>query len=574
MPVAPVDPTNEASAAPPCEPALVEEVLRALDKAVRARQLYLGNNPTYLRAVETVRVALRAVWAETDTVLLQVEEAAFLWEGRTVFSAAEKGADALPWLCYKDGIRELQLRPGFEDEELLRFIDLVPRVRRGGAGDEDLVALLWMQEFQCFAYRAVDVDDGAELGGPGADAGRWLVSPDGSAPEGPAAAVAEARQEASATPSGIVSMADFDSALYSIDEGELAAVKRDLEAEYALDLRRLVLDQLFDTFELNIDADMRSELLDVLEQMLLHVLASGRFDLVAYLIREARVLAERARDVSAADRARLTELPARLSRADTVRQLLQQLEDAAVLPSEADLAELFGQLRPSALETVLGGVARARTVQLQGLLATAADRLASSSTADLVALIGHADPDVSREAMRRAGALRTPAAVAPLARSLAALVGGDRLVAVQALAAIASPGALQQLEGLLGDADRDVRITVVRTLAARGQRGALPRLEAMLKGRELRTADLSERMAVYEAYGTLAGDSGVALLDGVLNPKGGLLGRREDAQTRACAALGLGRIASDAARRALERAANDKDAVVRNAVGKALRGAE
>lgn len=573
----PMDPSADASAAPSGDPALVAELLRALDKAVRARQMYLGNNPTYLRAVELVRSALRRVWAETDVLVLAVDETAFSWEGRVVFAAAEKGADALPWLCYKDGIRELVIRPGFEEEEVVRLIDLIPRVRRGGAGDEDLVALLWVQEFQHFAYRAVDVDEGPVGGASEGSPGRWVatVAPGAAeAREAPGAAIAVARQEVAAAPAGIVSMADFESALYTIDESELAAIKRDLEAEYALDTRRIVLDQVFDTFELHTDAALRSELLEVLEQMLLHVLASGRFDLVAYLIREARALPDRARAVTAAERARLTALPARLSQPETLRQVLQQLEDATALPPQADLAELFSQLRPSALETVLGAVARARGAQLQGLLAGAAERLAGSATAELVALIEHADPDVSTEAMRRAGALRTAAAVAPLTRVLVDARGATRSSAVQALVAIGSPGALQQLERLVGDEDRDVRIMVVRALAARGQRSALPRVEAVLKGRELRAADLSERMAVYEAYGMLAGDAGVPLLEGVLGAKGGLLGRREEPETRACAALALGRIGTDRARAVLERAANDKDVVVRNAVGKALRGSE
>jgi hypothetical protein len=37
--------------APPFDAALVSEMLRQLDKTVRAHQLYLHNNPTYLKAL-------------------------------------------------------------------------------------------------------------------------------------------------------------------------------------------------------------------------------------------------------------------------------------------------------------------------------------------------------------------------------------------------------------------------------------------------------------------------------------------------------------------------------------------
>jgi HEAT repeat protein len=78
-------------------------------------------------------------------------------------------------------------------------------------------------------------------------------------------------------------------------------------------------------------------------------------------------------------------------------------------------------------------------------------------------------------------------------------------------------------------------------------------------------------MAFFEAYGALCGDAGVPLLDGMLNGKG-FLGRREDPEMRACAAMALGRIQSPQAQDALNRATADKEALVRNAVNRALRG--
>ena len=52
----------------------------------------------------------------------------------------------------------------------------------------------------------------------------------------------------------------------------------------------------------------------------------------------------------------------------------------------------------------------------------------------------------------------------------------------------------------------------------------------------------------------------------------GFLGRKEDSEVRACAAIALGRIGSDKAIDALRKAAAEKDFIVRNAVTRALRG--
>jgi HEAT repeat protein len=248
------------------------------------------------------------------------------------------------------------------------------------------------------------------------------------------------------------------------------------------------------------------------------------------------------------------------------------MRSRSVSPSAAELSELFEQLRPTALGTVFDWLGRLQTPRLRPLLEEAAARLASQNTAELVKLIGSDSRSVALEATRRAGALKTPAAVAPLARVLAEGDAELRVAAVQALTEIGTPGAMQALERGLEDVDRDVRVTTTRAIQARNYRAGLPKLESAVKGRALRDADLSEKMAVFESYGSMCGDAGVATLDGLLNGKS-LFGRKDDAELRACAAMALGKIGSAAAQASLQKAANEKDVVVRNAVSRALRGA-
>jgi len=50
-------------------------------------------------------------------------------------------------------------------------------------------------------------------------------------------------------------------------------------------------------------------------------------------------------------------------------------------------------------------------------------------------------------------------------------------------------------------------------------------------GAKLKDADLTEKMAFFEAYGALAGAAGIPPLEKILVPKGGLLARKEDPET-------------------------------------------
>ncbi len=575
---APVPDPRPDGLEPPFSPTIVEEMLRQLDKTIRAHLLYQGNhnNPTYARALELLRASFAPIWAKIDLLVLEVSDTALTWEGVPVLSEPTKVADSLPWMLFKDGLREVTLLEGFEKEELNDFLAIIPKVRRALPEEDDLLTLLWESEFTNLQYRYVDVsNEGAELEAS-AQPGRWPAG-GGEPPEDPQAAVDEARRAAEGSPEqqkreGIVRMEDFDSTLYFLEEKEVEYLRQETLREYTTDLRRGVLDSLLDIFEFQVDPLVRAEVLSHLEALMLHLLSAGQFGNVAYLLRESSLTLERARDVQPETRARLGSLAARLSEPAALNQLLEAMDIAPTLPTPADLNELFAQLNPSALSTIFAWLSRTQNHGLRPILEGAATRIAESATAELVKLIADPSADVSLEAIRRTGAMRAAAGVPALARALEYGDRDHRMAALSSLSDIGSPGALQAMERALQDADRDVRVGVARALMTRSHRPALAKVEAAVKGKELREADRTERLAFFELYGALCGDPGVPFLDGILNAKAGLFARKEDPELRGCAAVALGRVGSEAARAALQRAAGDKDVIVRNAVTRALRG--
>ena len=60
-------------------------------------------------------------------------------------------------------------------------------------------------------------------------------------------------------------------------------------------------------------------------------------------------------------------------------------------------------------------------------------------------------------------------------------------------------------------------------------------------------------------------------LDGILHAKG-FMGKRDDSEFRACAAMALGKINTTKSMECLNRAKGEKDVIVRNAVSRAIRG--
>jgi len=553
----------------PVEIALIQELLRLFGKAARAHQLYLPNNPVYKQAQENLRAGFLPIWEATDEVELAFTESEVRYGGETVLEENTKGSDSLPWLFYKDGVRELHFVRGFDTEELGKLLDILQRVRKASPDEDDLLTLLWQGDFTYLRYRYVDMtveaatplgDGGESLAGSQLDVRRMAEE---NAVDGEESLESSAR-------SGVVSMADFDGTLYFLDEKEIEYIQTEVRREYEIDLRQNVLALLLDIFEAQGDPAIRDEVAGILDSFMLHMLSAGQFHNVAYLIRESLVASQRALEIAPAQRDRLGQIPTRLSAPEALAQVLQSMDEAEALPSQAELLELFEQLRGSALETVLEWLGRLQNPKLRPLLEQAAGRLAAQSTGELVRLVGSRSRNVAVEAIRRAGGLKTPAAVAPLAKVLEGQDVELRAAAVHALSEIGSPSALQALERALEDSEREVRIATIRALQARAYRPALPRLESMVKGRAIRDADLSEKMAAFEAFGTLCDNAGVVILDAMLNGKS-MFGRREDAEVRACAAVALGRIGTPDAQASLRQSADEKDVVVRTAVARALR---
>lgn len=554
----------------PIELGLVQELLRLFGKAARAHQLYLPNNPVYKQALDNLRAGFLPIWEVTDEVALGFTENEVRYAGSVVLDGGGKSSDNLAWLFYKDGVRELTFVRGFDNEELSKLLDILQRVRKASPDEDDLLTMLWQGDFGYLRYRYVDmsVDPSTPLGEGGEHLADSQIDTRRLAEE---SEEGDGEGGVDGGRAGVVSMADFDSTLYFLDEKEIEYIQAEVQREYEIDLRQNVLAVMLDIFEQQADSAIRDEVVGILDSFMLHMLSAGQFRNVAYLIRESLVASQRATDIIPVHRDRLAQIPARLSAPEALAQLLQSMDEAESLPTQSDLTELFEQLRGSALATVLEWLTRMQNPQLRPLLEQAAGRLAAQNTADLVKLILSPTRAVALEAIRRAGGLRTPAAVAPLGAILERDDAELRAAAVHALSEIGSPSALQALERAVEDDEREVRVAAIRALQARAYRPVLPRLDAIVKGRAIRDADLTEKMAAFEAYGSLCGNGGIAALNEMLNGKS-LFGRREEPELRACAAIALGRIGTAEAQAVLRQSANEKDVVVRNAVSRALRG--
>ncbi len=544
----------------------IAELVTSLVKAMRAFQMYLPNNPIHQRAAQQVRAAFAPIWAATDAIELRVVETDLVWEEQVVYQQLSK-SDSFAWGLYKDGLRTLTLQKGAEEGEMVRFLDVVNRARFLPAdASDDLLTLLWAEEFHAIQYKF------AEAFSDGPPPERKPPEPDAVGSVSADARHAQVAEEAPPRPAGIVDIEDFDSTLYFLDEAEIAYIVREVREEYSRDVRASALAALFDLFEQEPTAEVREEILTILDQVFPNLLNAGEFRTVAAILREVRLLGQRVAELDPEHRRRLMIFEAQLSEPAIVEQLIQSLDEASTRPGDADVSEVLRELRATALETIMIWIPRLTAAHVRQLLEAAADRLAAGDSGEVLRLLRSPESGAMPGVVALTGRLQLQSAVAGLGDALSHPDAAVRLSAVHSLTAIGTPGALVHIDRAIDDADRAVRTAAVKAAGARTYKGALRRIEAVVQGKAHKGMELSEKMAFFEAYGAIAGAAGLKQLERMISPRG-MLWMKESSETRACAAMALGRVRTPEARALLQRAAADKDLVVRNAASRALREA-
>ena len=548
---------------------VVENLLQILWKTLSAVQLYSPNNKIYLQAVDALRGALTLVWQRLDELQLQVSESALLWEDKKVLSQEDK-SDSIPWTLFKDGVRSLTLSPGVEDREIIAFLHVIKDARLLAAEDpDDLLTLLWEEDFQHLRYGFVEIssDDVPRIQ---ADT---PVSQSESTPVSPGEIRGRLLREVEAsgdTPEGVVDVDDFHSTLYFLDDWEVEYLTGEIDQEYQQNLRAKVLEILFEVFELQQNTKVRGEIISIIDSFLPHLLGVGDFQSVTLVVRRLRKLLDETQELTPEHRKAITALPVKLSNPTALGQLIQSLDDAAVQPTKDDIADFFGELGPHVLDTVLAWMPKLTNERVRETLRQVAERVAQEHPEQVVTALKTSDTAVLLQTLQLTSSLKVARLVPDFGRLLRHADTEIRRAAVDALGAIGSASAMKQLERSVEDEDRGIRIASIQYCVQHRYPGVLQKVEAVISGRALRGADLTEKKPFFEAYGLFCGNAGVDPLYQMLNAKR-MFRRKDDPETRACAALALGKIGTPEARAALEKAKGVKDPLVRNAVGSALR---
>lgn len=246
-----------------------------------------------------------------------------------------------------------------------------------------------------------------------------------------------------------------------------------------------------------------------------------------------------------------------------------ELDDADVHPTSEELGDLFGELEPEALLAVLRGIPQLENEAAKGLLRSVVEQQVTRFPKAIKEALGSSDQEIVLVGLRCVQECKFPSVHGELRRLSQHEDTAVRGALVAALAELGTSEALRELEELLQDRDHDIRIAAVRALSTCGDASTQSLVESIVLGRAIRNVDRSEKLAFFEAYGALFGESATARLGRLLHA--GLFRRRSDAATRACVARVLGQVGGPDAKAMLEKALNDRDFSVSSAAERGLK---
>lgn len=549
----------------------VRSLFVTLGKAFRAFQLYDENNPVRQRFVETLKNEFSALWQEMDKLVVSMDED-HIYLGEAEVYRSESRNDSLAFLFFKDGVREVTFLPGLEERELDQFLGVLQKARKLVPEGDDLLTVLWEEELVHFQYQYVDLlAEGVALPeAGGGNSGEELQAALKAEDEEIAAEEEQGSAGAAVDTPQTVKQDDFNPTLYVLDPRDMETLRAELHKEMKRDIRTDVLKALFDRLEEPTNRERQSEVLGILDTLLPNFLSRGGLIAATNVLRELRRLEQIQGMFDEEGLAKSRDILEAISAPEAIEELIRALYDGTIKVSSAQLGGFLQFLLGGALAPLLRESETVEHRELQGVLRKAVQGIADRNREALVRLLGEDDPLLASAAARLAGEMQITQAAPALAKLLVHADPRVRLAAIDAAIALKASTVAGALEKTLEDTEREVRIAAARALGELRYLPAACTLSGIIRGKRIRNADITEKLAVFEAYGQTAQGDGVGLLDQLLNKKG-LLGSKESSEIRAAAALGLGRIAGPDARASLERATQDEDPVVRSNVNRALR---
>lgn len=525
---------------------LIKDVFRTLVKTIKTFNQYPKDNPVYQRFASELYGKFGSVLKSGGELAFDVGPDSLSREGDEVYRSEER-TDNIALSLYTDGIRRLSFGEGLTMTEMVDFIDVLRLTPRADSLVDDIVTVLWEKNFEHIGYTVVP-----ELAEGNFIPEEFLISSE-EVEEGPYGA---SYSDVTVKP---VALGLKTEPLTGDEEMALKEELFDVEEKSsylsAVGLLLEILQSERDISEFSALADNTGKAMDAL-------LERGDIQSVMQVLR------------------RLREVGRAVPEPDKRKAILNVINRAGNIEN---LRRLFsGGFDIKDVSRYILLLSRAVIPRMIELLGEIQERKQRRFLCDILIEIGRQDIGVFSEALLDKrwflvrnivmilGMMKNPSVVKPLEKVLKHPDARVRKEAVRALEGIQSPETKGAFFTLLADPEPTVRVGSLRALKRFKDPDVFIRLKEGASREELKKKAFSEKKELLEALALSGGERAFPLLAELFRKKG-LIEKAEVTELRACAAYALGCLGMPEARGLLEKEADSRKPLLREACIKALK---
>jgi hypothetical protein len=549
-----------------------------LARTLKTCRLYDASNPTVVRFREELATALQTHVSSYGPLTLRFTGSEVCCGEQVIYEARSR-EDNLAASFFRDGIRTLTFTDGVEPAEVASLVDQILRVTAHGAGEEDLVTLIWDAQLVHIdiTYVSAQADNEEDQANPESSTNASTASP---APWPKETAGASLADSATAAPA----VDDTDPNVRSDDwvaghaVGDLEHAWQELESSAPAEVWRFnrqqaaerdvpnitaALSLIGDCMESGVTALDRDVLATYVPRLLREAIGNGLWDDA----RAALGLLSRCESELWSPEAFATELvePGNPLTAAALHRLDQQ-----PMAGVQQFSALARELGPATAEWVMSLIAESEQQRVRRPLTRLVAELCKDNPERLAPWLADERWYVVRNGAHILGFIGGPAIVGLLRAVARHPEPRVRQEVVTALANGTGATGRELLVELLNGADTKIFSAVLHQLGAERDRDIARLMLGFLTAPEFAERPMEERRAIYSALGSTGDDEAVTGLEAELLRSKWFSQNQE--LHRASVARCIARIGTPLARQVLERAAQSKNGAVRKAAQDASRG--
>ncbi len=502
----------------------LRDLMRVMMRALKAKRMYPANNPLLQRILAECSIAFNETLETLGDIHLTVQQFDLLFLGQSIYHNPSK-KESIAFRFAKDGITELVFQEGLPPDQLEDFLVVMAHAMELGALEDDLVTLLWEQEFSHITYGYLAIDDLQEQQGMALDItdGAEMSWPDSSAePVDEATGVPWTEHQGWTEDGGSGHRADDWNALVPVarvenrcsndflhlTSQEIEALAEEIHREHSRSLHDVVLEILTEVAEDETKPEAFADLARAFADLLIVVVQEADLKHAVEIAATLKTLsASRGHDPSGF-------LP-------DPRDLASQAVSGLSRHPEADpslLPEFLVHLGPRVIDPVCDLIVDVDQHTLHIYLQQALVELAKQDLAAVRARVDLAPPHAARLLVQVLARVGSPEAEQALAAATSHSEARVRKEAIAALSASGNALTRAYLLRALDDEDPQVRAAALHAVhesygAASEDRALAERLLAVLGGSRFAEQSHVERRAYFDTLADVGGSTVLATLE-------------------------------------------------------------